>query len=347
MQVLSVMVVVVLGVSSLLQGKTFVLSGWRWPLAFDAARQASFPYISGDTLRSECDFVIDEKQIPFDPSNVKHGDTIFINPGYGKSLEFFFTKIHPLIKSRYILVTHNGDKAVPGNFVKYLHSKKIVAWFGVNADGAAHPKMVCLPIGIANQHWPNGNIELLSKVRNVLPGCVKDNLLYMNFSLKTNMTERTRVQNLFRDAPFCKVAVQGVQHQYYQYMKDCGAGRQTGVVNPCDLHEQYLYDVAHSKFVLSPQGNGIDCYRTWEALLLGAVPIVKHSVIDPVFAGLPVLLIDDWQQVTQEFLEKEYAAMHTKTWCMERLFADYWIEQIQAMQHTVRVQAAGNGTKGN
>ena len=28
------------------------------------------------------------------------------------------------------------------------------------------------------------------------------------------------------------------------------------------------------RFVLSPPGHGLDCHRTWEAILLGAIPIV-------------------------------------------------------------------------
>ena len=32
---------------------------------------------------------------------------------------------------------------------------------------------------------------------------------------------------------------------------------------------------AHFAFVASPSGNGLDCHRTWEALLLRSIPIVK------------------------------------------------------------------------
>jgi len=43
-------------------------------------------------------------------------------------------------------------------------------------------------------------------------------------------------------------------------------------------------------FVASPYGNGFDCHRTWEALCLGCIPIVKISPLDRLFANLPVLL---------------------------------------------------------
>ena len=33
-------------------------------------------------------------------------------------------------------------------------------------------------------------------------------------------------------------------------------------------------------FIVSPHRNGLDCHRTWEALVLGCIPIVKTSPID-------------------------------------------------------------------
>ena len=52
-----------------------------------------------------------------------------------------------------------------------------------------------------------------------------------------------------------------------------------------------------SLFVPSPAGNGLDCHRTWEALYLGAVPVILKSE----FCGdssWPVLVIDKWKELT-------------------------------------------------
>jgi len=63
--------------------------------------------------------------------------------------------------------------------------------------------------------------------------------------------------------------------------------------------------LASSHFVLSPRGTGLDCYRTWEALALGTIPIVKKSgPFDAIYEGLPVLLVSRWEEVTLELLEK-------------------------------------------
>jgi hypothetical protein len=49
-------------------------------------------------------------------------------------------------------------------------------------------------------------------------------------------------------------------------------------------------------FVPSPAGNGLDCHRTWEALYLGAIPVVLKEE----FCGeenWPVLVVNSWQDL--------------------------------------------------
>lgn len=55
-------------------------------------------------------------------------------------------------------------------------------------------------------------------------------------------------------------------------------------------------------FVLSPFGNGMDCHRTWEALLCGCIPIVRSSVFDEMFEGLPVLIVKNWSDISLPLL---------------------------------------------
>jgi len=55
-------------------------------------------------------------------------------------------------------------------------------------------------------------------------------------------------------------------------------------------------------FVLSPFGNGMDCHRTWEALLCGCIPIVRSCVFDELFAGLPVLIVKNWSDISLDLL---------------------------------------------
>jgi hypothetical protein len=92
---------------------------------------------------------------------------------------------------------------------------------------------------------------------------------------------------------------------------------------------EYLLDLAASKFVLSPRGNGLDCHRTWEALLMGAIPIVIASSLDEMFEDMPVLVINHWEEITEEFLHRKYEEMQRQTYRMEKIYAQYWIDCIR------------------
>ena len=67
----------------------------------------------------------------------------------------------------------------------------------------------------------------------------------------------------------------------------------------------YYRTLASFHFTMSPRGNGLDCFRTWEALSLGVVPIVKKSgPFDEIYNGLPVLLVDRWSDVNASLLRR-------------------------------------------
>ena len=76
----------------------------------------------------------------------------------------------------------------------------------------------------------------------------------------------------------------------------------------------------------------MDCHRTWEALLLGSIPIVKTSTLDPLFEDLPVLIVNDWSELMQDFLTTQYEQMSKKLYNTEKIYAQYWIDKIKKVQ---------------
>jgi hypothetical protein len=93
--------------------------------------------------------------------------------------------------------------------------------------------------------------------------------------------------------------------------------------------EAYLQEMGNAKFVVSPPGNGLDCHRTWEAMLMGAIPIVLRSRLGSLFSNESVLIVDDWNQLTVDYLKSlDYRPVPS-----QKLSAKYW--------HTRLLQAAG------
>ena len=77
-------------------------------------------------------------------------------------------------------------------------------------------------------------------------------------------------------------------------------------------------------FVISPHGRGFDCHRTWEALILGCIPIVKTSILDTLYDNLPVLIVKDWSDVTYDLLNETVYMFKNKKFNYNKLSLKYW-----------------------
>lgn len=85
-------------------------------------------------------------------------------------------------------------------------------------------------------------------------------------------------------------------------------------------------------FSVSPHGNGLDCHRTWEDLVLGCIVIVKASALDKLYAGLPVVIVKNWSEITSNNLDKwllKYGDAFTNPSYREKLTTHYWLKKIQ------------------
>ncbi len=260
-------------------------------------RTSSAPYISGDSFRAIADHIFDETQWP-SRYEVKQGDIIFVKTDY---LDRFFSQVHSNIKNQYILITHNSDYSAPDKFEPFLDDEKIIVWFGQNPTIQGHRKFVAIPIGIANQCWPHGDVTHFDTVIKGSLHAERKYLLGINFRPTTNKDARMYVYEMFNHISWCK------NIENFNHIK-------------------YLKNMTQAKFVLSPAGNGLDCHRTWETLLVGAFPVVKSSCLDELLVGLPVVIIDDWRNISSDFLNDVYDYMicHIDQYCYEKLYFDYW-----------------------
>lgn len=102
------------------------------------------------------------------------------------------------------------------------------------------------------------------------------------------------------------------------------------------LHpSQYFKVLPNYKFVISPEGNGIDCHRHYEALLAGCIPIVEDNPLTrDKYAGCPILFTKDYSEIRPTYLEKKWAEMLDQTWDFSPLLLSSYSpeqqEQIKA-----------------
>ena len=90
---------------------------------------------------------------------------------------------------------------------------------------------------------------------------------------------------------------------------------------------EYWDMLAKSAYVISPPGGGIDCHRIWEALYLNTIPIVQNHASFSQFKHLPILFIDNWEDITIQYLRDD---LHTRDtdWNIDELKLDFWKNKI-------------------
>lgn len=88
--------------------------------------------------------------------------------------------------------------------------------------------------------------------------------------------------------------------------------------------------IDESKFVLSPPGKGLDCYRTYESLYLGAYVVVLTSSLDEIYDNLPVLIVNSWRDVTEELLNDTYHRFRHSVFDFDKLYTKYWYHKFRS-----------------
>lgn len=280
-------------------------------------RLSSYPYLSGDSFRAIADHIYDETQT-FEPEVVQPGDIVFVNNPLTRS---YLTDVHPRIKHPYVLIEHNGDYPIDKSIADLLDDK--IIHFYAQDVVYDHEKIIPIPIGLENYHIHQAGVPgiytpLIKKVEKHTEKikAKRKNRILFRFSTQHNPEERAPAHAYFSQHPLMETFT---------------------TMLPPTFHAEKLTTY---KFVASPPGNSIESSRTWEALYLKTIPIVKDFTAYRYFAstGLPMWIVKDWKELeglTEESLAKKYDEfMANAKW--DALYMDFWIAKIKADQATVR-----------
>ena len=253
----------------------------------------SYPYITGDGFRKMADHIY-EKMDKCRAGDIREGEIVFLNADL---TDEWFTEMHPKITASYKLITHNSDRNIGQKEISFIDNK-IIHWFAQNVI-VSHPKITPLPIGLENKRYFYNGIPSLFKNINKI-NTEKKNRILFGFNTETNLSER---KPAFDSLTKCKAA-----------------DKIDGFPTP----NIYLKTLNQYKFVASPPGNGTDCHRTWEALYLRTVPIIKESICLNYFKslGLPILVVKNYDNIDIS----NYEPITTE---VSVLTMDYWANKIK------------------
>ncbi len=103
-----------------------------------------------------------------------------------------------------------------------------------------------------------------------------------------------------------------------------------GISNTLLSPHDYFQNLSKYKFVISPEGNGIDCHRHYESLMAGCIPIIEeHAGIREKYAGCPVLYTKDYSEITPDYLEQIYPSLLHQTWDFSKLILSTYEPSVQ------------------
>lgn len=262
-------------------------------------------------------------RLPIMPSGLatRHmpGGTIYVHP---ELLDRFVARVLPRLDGPFTLVTGNSTDAIrPGQVRKetlaaILGHPRLIRWHAQNL-GMTHPRLAPLPLGLDYHTMAIGR----------RPG----------WGPVTTPTQQEAELDAIRRAapPLAERAVKA--HGNWHFGRgNTARERLQARLDPAAMHYQEApatraeswRDAARCLFTLSPQGKGMDCHRTWEGLVLGAIPIVEDLPIRDVYAGLPVIRVTDWAEVTPARLAAERERILGETWDFAPLFRAYWLRRI-------------------
>ena len=93
--------------------------------------------------------------------------------------------------------------------------------------------------------------------------------------------------------------------------------------------ELFLTEFMRHHFILCPPGNGVDTHRLWETLTAGSYPIVLKSEAMKPFEALPILFVDDVEEIALNFLQENVPQLETKKKNLFMLEMPFWENKIQ------------------
>lgn len=279
-------------------------------------RPTSYPYISGDTFRSICDVIIENKK-DFEIFNTlaeydKKIKKVFV------SLSFVYKNEEYLIKNlsskdcklkKIDLILHNGDKIPSEDFFLKL-SKLFNKVYCVNSMSNIN-NIIAIPIGLENYHlFNNGKIEKLIQFKNYINKNKKDIILFSCFDLSTNYELRKPIHDKFIKSRFSHI---------YNSLNN----------------ERYVNHLKRSHFIISPPGNGLDCHRNWEAIYYNCIPVVLSNFLPQQFIdNLPIFAVNSYD----ELLDMSDSKLHIlyneiiKNRNPEMAYFDYWKKIIHSCE---------------
>ena len=231
---------------------------------------------------------------------LKDGYTIFSNNFALKTLFRILDKVSDF--SNLKLITSQTDLSINEEIFSAM-PKCISNWYSINVD-YQDKALTPIPLGMGNSFQDKYVTNNLLYSQSKDEQLIKIPKLYVNFRENTNTQHRENLQDYFRDKNWATVD------------------------SPNQKPKEYIDKIKNHQFVLSPWGNGIDTHRIWESLYLGAIPVTKYHHTLSTLHNLPVLFINNYEDLSEDYLLKAKVKIDSVKFNFEKLKTDWWVSEV-------------------
>jgi hypothetical protein len=263
-----------------------------------------------------------------DPEKISKGSIIYLRPQH---LNDFTDNILNKIKNKVILIINCGFLPFPCKFnikeyEKIINNEKIYHIFLQNA-ACENEKITPIPLGLDLHSYLSPNLEDIISQVNQQEEEID--------SIRKNSNQKTLMAYCdfqFHDTIKKKNIIFGTSDEnrisIFNRLNNSNA-----IYSPTRrLSRESLWkEKSNFAFSVCPQGTGMDTHRVWEDLALGLIPIVIRSPLDKLYEIFPIVIVDDWQEITKENLIKwhsQYKERLLSQEFQEKLSLNFWKEKI-------------------
>lgn len=290
-----------------------------WVKDWGGTHRPSSPLVTGDGFRVSADVrCVSGETCSFDAAAwaEAHSGLAVVIYSRQDGVKSFLSLALPRIRSaqlHFVFVTQNSDYNAPNdnNEAALLEEPLLLAWFGIN-PGRKHPKLHLLPYGFMNRYTPpvGDHPETIIAFRRLAAATLPTRHVLSSFSTETNV---------------------GVRVPLVAAVEKAFGSRSTRFF--AKSVEEWYAAVLDHKMVISLTGHGLDTHRTWEILTLGRVPVVESSLLDPLYEGLPVLILNSWSDLARpDEIDRRYAqiaaGIAAGKYSSNRVWLTYYICEI-------------------
>lgn len=330
----------------------------EYPQPFDFAgrpRVTSHPFWSCDNSWEVADHhLVSEPfsaphECPLDPSAFRCGDTVFFESSYDR-LASWLANEHRQVQWPYIVLSCGFDVPPPSReAIAELQQQpaanpKLWAWYGQNI-GVLGPitRTHSVPAGLAPGGWRAGDRDRIFSTYYSDPmqarAALRANLVaYLDGSWQRN-------NNSMQDTVFASFTI---VNNPAERQPAVDAAARLGSGHRTIPFQDYPAALKRALFVLSPGGVGLDVHRITEAVVAGALPILReHYWPVGYYDGWPRVLVGRWEDITHDWLrnaaESALAMLDAGQFDFRRAYGAFQLARIRREQRRAREWCAARG----